>query len=139
MKYSQTLVVLASVIAASAVTPSTVRSEQPQPLQWEHTAEIRLAFYEAPPRNVRVSMQKAIEQECRSNSRDESASVWLCRGDPVYLVRAVDVLGNRSTTGLVCEGEGNLKYYTPDMFDDEDSHCMTVCYDAKRKSHYIQH
>ena len=136
MKYihSTLALVLVSKSIFAADTASVTSSKS---FEWNHVAEVRVAFYEATSSRLSASFLAAVKESCRASSSTAAAPSWLCNGDAVHFVRAVDVLGNRSNTGFVCEGRSSLKYYTPDMFGEE-SGCLAICYDTKKKNHYVQ-
>ncbi len=103
--------------------------------------EVRIAFYEKAPSAMIASMRKAVESECKHHpdSGLEVESAWLCGGEALHFVRAVDVVGNKRMTGLVCSEEGvtpNLKYYTEDMFANEPQ-CKPVWYSTKTHAHFM--
>jgi hypothetical protein len=131
------------LFVASALMVPAVDAGEPkgdalsQPFEWTHVAEVRVAFYESPPLRLSASFRTAVKDHCRKPVNVTTTPSWLCSSGAIYFVRAVDVLGNRSNTGFVCEGENNLRFSTPDMFGEE-SGCLAMCYDIKQKNHYIQ-
>ena len=101
---------------------------------------VRIAFYEAAPSSLAASMRNAVSATCASLKKrpgavpesptDRPDIAWLCDGTTLRFLRAVNVLGTKYKTGLVCS-EGsvtpNLRYYTEDMFAGE-AQCLFVAY-----------
>jgi hypothetical protein len=105
------------------------------------TEPVRIAFLEAAPRVVVGSMREAVRAHCAGiRAGDEAVEAeWLCRADSLRYLREVDVLGSRYKTGVVCSAEAvtpNLRYFTPDMFEDEER-CVYVSYNASSQKHAV--
>jgi hypothetical protein len=110
---------------------------------------VRIAFYEAAPSSLAGSMRNAVRATCASLKKSGAVPnppagrpniAWLCNGTTLRYLRAVNVLGTKYKTGLVCS-EGsvtpNLRYYTEDMFTEE-SECLFVAYSVKSHLNSIE-
>jgi hypothetical protein len=96
----------------------------------------RIAFYEPAPRAMATSMRNAVKQRCGSSRHSE----WYCSGVRLRFLREVNVLGDRHRTGLACDPDTvtpDLRFYLEDMFRGEDTRCVYVAYDVRKKRHVI--
>jgi hypothetical protein len=122
---------VALALSCSAPTGAADKSGLGDIVLWH---EVRVAFYEKPPRSVVRSMRQALGRACQTPVA--ARAPWYCNSGEFYLVRGVDVLGNRQLTGFVCPGKGTLRYYPPDLFG-EDSECAFIAYSHAKKQHFI--
>jgi hypothetical protein len=108
--------------------------------------EVRIAFYEAAPRDLVASMRRAVDTVGATRRRldapgsDAPAETqWLCDGTRVRFLRAVNVLGDRYRIGFVCRFDSvtpNLRYYTGDMFADSTG-CIPISYSSKTNHNVV--
>ena len=102
---------------------------------------VRIAFLEPAPRVLAASMLDAVRRYC-AETRPSGQTVeapWLCREGSLRYLREVNVLGSRHKTGLVCDAEAvtpNLRYFTPDMFENE-AKCVYVSYNTGTRKHTV--
>ena len=136
---------LATLVGAVALAAE----ESPDEAKVVLVAPVRIAFYEAAPSSLAGSMRTAVRATCASLRKpatgpnaaaDRPDIAWLCNGTPLRYLRAVNVLGTKYKTGLVCS-EGsvtpNLRYYTEDMFTEE-SECLFVAYSVTSRLNSIE-
>jgi hypothetical protein len=96
---------------------------------------------DAVPSDIVLTEPVRIRAHCAGiRAGDEAVEAeWLCRADSLRYLREVDVLGSRYKTGVVCSAEAvtpNLRYFTPDMFEDEER-CVYVSYNASSQKHAV--
>jgi hypothetical protein len=142
---------LVSLLATLAVL-SSVRTAQPAPTDTQEVIiadEVKIAFYEAAPRSLLESMQRAKDETCEAFGRSSTPSksetqqplvTWLCDGTPLRYFRAVNLLGSKYRSGLVCRMDSvtpNLRYYTVDMFSN-NAGCLGVSYIEETKRNEIE-
>jgi len=103
---------------------------------------VRIAFLEPAPRVLAASMRDAVRRHCAEThaSGETVETQWLCHEGSLRYLREVNVFGSRYKTGLVCGVEAvtpNLRYFTPDMFENE-AKCAYVSYNTGTRKHSVE-
>ena len=97
--------------------------------------ELRTAFYEVAPKNLKASMRNAVDDACAQHG----ARFWFCRSEPLSFLRGIYVSGFQQKKGYVCPSLGmeDWTFFPPDIAEAEDSTCVRISYDEESNRHYI--
>jgi hypothetical protein len=139
-----------SILALIAAIATGSADAADEPFQWTHISTPRNAFYEHAPRSVVALMRAAVKEECmrasppapndpKANATQQTTRTWLCGPTPLVFFRAVNVRGDKLTSGFACHPEGmtpNLRYFTEDMFAGNEE-CVYVGCDGETGKHFV--